>query len=86
MVFTDPEARSRLNAIVHPRVALELQAQMQELAQQGAALVLVEVPLLFEAGLESAYDRVIVVYVDRRISGGGWRSGTAAAPKRSKAF
>ena len=25
---------------------------------------MVEVPLLFEAGLEGAYDRVIVVYVD----------------------
>ena len=37
---------------------------MQELEQQGADLVLVEVPLLFEAGLEAAYDRVIVVYVD----------------------
>jgi dephospho-CoA kinase len=32
--------------------------------RQGASLVLVDVPLLFEAGLESAYDRVIVVYVD----------------------
>ncbi len=32
--------------------------------QQGAALALVEVPLLYEAGLAGAYDRVIVVYVD----------------------
>ena len=64
LVFTDPEARQRLNDIVHPCVARELQARLQELAAQGAALALVEVPLLFEAGLESAYDRVIVVYVD----------------------
>ncbi len=64
LVFTDPEARQRLNDIVHPRVARELQERLQELEQQGADLVMVEVPLLFEAGLESAYDRVIVVYVD----------------------
>jgi dephospho-CoA kinase len=64
LVFTDPEARQRLNDIVHPRVALELQKRMQELAQQGAGLVMVEVPLLFEAGLEGVYDRVITVYVD----------------------
>jgi dephospho-CoA kinase len=64
LVFTDPEARQRLNDIVHPRVARELQARLQELAEQGATLALVEVPLLYEAGLEAAYDRVIVVYVD----------------------
>ncbi len=64
LVFTDPEARQRLNDIVHPRVARELQERVKELAQQGADLVMVEVPLLFEAGSEAAYDRVIVVYVD----------------------
>ena len=64
LVFTDPEARQRLNDIVHPRVARELQARLKELAAQGAALALVEVPLLYEAGLAGAYDRVIVVYVD----------------------
>jgi dephospho-CoA kinase len=62
LVFTDPEARQRLNDIVHPQVARQLQARLQELAEQGAALALV--PLLYEAGLAGAYDRVIVVYVD----------------------
>ena len=42
----------------------EIQARLKELEQQGAPLALVEVPLLFEAGLAAAYDRVIVVYVD----------------------
>ncbi len=52
LVFTDPKARQRLNEIVHPRVARELQERLRELEQQGAELVMVEVPLLFEAGLE----------------------------------
>ena len=64
LVFTDPEARKKLNDSVHPRVARELQERLQQLERQGAELVLVEVPLLFEAGLEAAYDRVIVVHVD----------------------
>lgn len=64
LVFADPEALKRLNAIVHPRVAQEIKTRLQELARQGAKLALVEVPLLFEAGLAAAYDRVIVVYVD----------------------
>ena len=86
LVFTDPEARQRLNDIVHPRVARELQERLKELEQQGAALVMVEVPLLFEAGLEAAYDRVIVVYVDPEDQIRRLRSGTAAGPQRSPEY
>jgi dephospho-CoA kinase len=62
-VFTDPEARCALNALIHPLVAQELQCQVADLERQGVDLVLVEVPLLFEAGQEHAFDRVIVVAV-----------------------
>jgi dephospho-CoA kinase len=60
-VFTDPEARRRLEVLIHPLVAQELQRQVTGLERQGVDLVLVEVPLLFEAGQEHAFDRVIVV-------------------------
>ncbi len=63
-VFGDSEARRRLEAIIHPRVAAEIARQLDALAHGGAPLALVEVPLLYEAGLEGAYDRVIVVYLD----------------------
>lgn len=61
LVFQDPEAREKLNAIVHPRVSREIARRSKELAAQGVRLVMVEVPLLFEAGLEKNYDLVIVV-------------------------
>ncbi len=61
VVFADPEARRRLDGLIHPRVEAELQARVAELARRGVALVLVEVPLLFETGREAAFDRVIVV-------------------------
>jgi dephospho-CoA kinase len=61
LVFGDPEARGRLNAMVHPRVTREIARRLQELAAQGVRLVLVEVPLLYEVGLEKNYDLVIVV-------------------------
>jgi dephospho-CoA kinase len=64
LVFADPEARRRLNAIVHPYVAKEIRARLESLERRGAKLVLVEVPLLFEAGLQGGYDKVIVVDVD----------------------
>jgi dephospho-CoA kinase len=60
-VFTDAEARHALNALIHPLVAQELQKNVADLERQGVDLVLVEVPLLFEAGQEQAFDRVIVV-------------------------
>jgi len=62
LVFADPGARERLNAIIHPRVAQEIKTRLADLEQRGTDLVMVEVPLLFEAGLEKAYDRSIVVY------------------------
>jgi dephospho-CoA kinase len=61
VVFADPEARRRLDGLIHPRVEAELQARVAELESRGASLVLVEVPLLFETGREAAFDRVIVV-------------------------
>jgi len=65
-VFTDKEARERLNGIVHPHVAREIRARLERLKRQGLNLVLVEVPLLFEAGLAAGYDKVIVVDADPR--------------------
>lgn len=64
LVFENPEERRRLDGIVHPRIAQEIKARLQELEHRGVPLVLVEVPLLFEAGLADAYDRIIVVAVD----------------------
>jgi len=64
LVFNRPEERRRLNAIIHPRVAQEVQRRLKELEHRGVPLVLVEVPLLFEAGLEKSYDCIIVVYSD----------------------
>ena len=61
MVFADPEARRVLDGLIHPRVEAELKARVAGLARRGVALVLVEVPLLFETGREAAFDRVIVV-------------------------
>jgi dephospho-CoA kinase len=62
-VFADPDARRALDALIHPLVAQELQSKVADLEGRGVDLVLVEVPLLFEAGQEASFDRVIVVTV-----------------------
>lgn len=67
LVFADPAKLRRLNAIVHPRVARE-QARLTREATAGdaAAVVIYDVPLLFEAGIDGRVDQVVVVAADRR--------------------
>jgi len=60
MVFDDPEARRRLEAIVHPEVARRL-AEALDPYRQTDRIVVYSVPLLVEAGLATAFDVVVVV-------------------------
>jgi len=62
LVFSDPEARARLEAIVHPAVRQALAAETSRLASSGEALAFYDVPLLFETGLDRDVDCVVVVY------------------------
>jgi dephospho-CoA kinase len=65
LVFSDPEARERLNAIVHPLVERRT-AEILAAAPEDAVVVH-DVPLLVENGLAPAYDVVVVVIADRDV-------------------
>ncbi|WP_294325462.1 dephospho-CoA kinase [uncultured Sphingomonas sp.] len=58
-IFADPDARRRLEAIVHPVVAAERQRFLD--VHHEAPLVVLDVPLLFETGGDSRCDSVAVV-------------------------
>ncbi|ADI15668.1 dephospho-CoA kinase [Truepera radiovictrix] len=62
-VFRDPAARSVLNGLVHPWVQRERERRVAALlAQPEPPRVIVhDIPLLFEVGLEGAFDTVVVV-------------------------
>lgn len=60
-VFRDPAAREALNAIVHPAVSHLRDVRLAEARQRGDAVVVSDIPLLFEVGLEHAFDGVILV-------------------------
>lgn len=62
VVFADPAARRRLEAIVHPRVRDAMAQEVARLAAAGAPLVIYDVPLLYEAGRDRDVDEVIVVW------------------------
>ncbi len=60
IVFGNPEALSRLNQIMHPRMYDMVKTQLEEYRQQGVDVVVLEAPLLIEAGWTSSVDEVWV--------------------------
>ena len=64
LVFADPAARERLNAITHPAIARLSTARLSALRHAGLPLVVYEAPLLFEAGAQQRVDRVLVVVTE----------------------
>jgi dephospho-CoA kinase len=68
LVFSNPEERGKLNAIVHPEVMKEINRRFEQLATSSQdAVVVVDVPLLLEAGVAHRFDRLIVVYVTENV-------------------
>lgn len=66
LVFADKAKRAQLNAILHPMIIAEIAAQLE--AHDGPdTLVFGDVPLLFECGMESMFDRIWVVSVPRDV-------------------
>lgn len=64
-VLAEPAALQRLEALVHPAVALERAAFLASHA--GAPMVVLDIPLLFEKGGESQVDKVAVVSADAEV-------------------
>jgi dephospho-CoA kinase len=60
-VFRDPAERAALEAMIHPRVAELRDEEFRRAEEQGARIVVADVPLLFEAGLASEFDLVVLV-------------------------
>lgn len=61
IVFHDAVAREALNAIVHPIVGRLREAALVAARARGDQVVVSDIPLLFEVGLEHAFDGVIFV-------------------------
>ncbi|MEX2502507.1 MAG: dephospho-CoA kinase [Trueperaceae bacterium] len=66
-VFDDAQARERLEAIVHPRVARSREVEDRRLAQADPPppMIVHDVPLLFETGMDRQMDAVVVVDAPR---------------------
>lgn len=66
-VFGDEEARQRLNAIIHPMVIRLTRERIEQARKAGAPLCVLDMPLLFEAGMEHLCDRIWCVWLPREL-------------------
>jgi dephospho-CoA kinase len=71
-VFGDDQKREWLESVLWPRVGQRVADFRESVEERPAAVV--EVPLLFESGMESVFDKTIVVVADEEV-----RAGRAAA-------
>jgi dephospho-CoA kinase len=68
IIFHNPKKRRQLERIIHPRVAREQTRLTKAITRKDPnAVVIYEVPLLFEAGVDKRVDKIIVVTADRNI-------------------
>lgn len=72
-IVRDPKMRKQMEDILHPRIMKEMLVQMETAVYPDKQAVAVEVPLLFETGMDRLFDVTIMVMADdhdlvRRIS------------------
>lgn len=65
IVFADEEKRRALNGLLHPIVIEESIRQIRQAEQTGCAVCILDVPLLFESGMENLCDETWLMYVSR---------------------
>lgn len=61
VVFDDPAKLATLNTLIHPRVRARMAELEAQAAARGERWIVQDIPLLFEGGLESGMDAVLVV-------------------------
>lgn len=65
LVFNNPELKSKLEEIVHPLIRDEIESAFQVYSDED--YLFVSVPLLFEVGWESMFDKIVFIKTDDEI-------------------
>lgn len=66
IIFNHPDEREWINSVAHPILLNHVRDFLVDCSQAGAGLVVVEVPLLFEAGWEHLFDEIWATYTTRQ--------------------
>lgn len=67
IVFSDDVKLELLNSITHPHIRRRMKDQMNELESKNNKVIVLDIPLLFEAQMEDLVDIVLVVFVKEEI-------------------
>lgn len=68
IIFNNPAEQRALEHIVHPHVKQEVDRRIGLIRQQApGALVILDIPLLLEAGMQIGLDALIVVYAPQQL-------------------
>ena len=64
IIFADEKKRKLLESITHPAIGSAVEEELRQAEEQGAAVAVLDVPLLIESGWTNQVDEVWLVYVD----------------------
>ena len=68
IIFNDPAQKQVLNRIVHPGVIAETATRLAEIGKNRPdAVVILDVPLLIESGMDTGLSDIIVIYVPESV-------------------
>lgn len=68
LIFNDPAARQKLNRIIHPLVKKEMAERSASLkADHPSGVLVFDIPLLLEAGMQQLVDLILLTYADPEI-------------------
>lgn len=84
LIFRDPEAKKALEDIVHP-VVWDLMGRELAAYEQEAAVV-ISVPLLFEAGLETFFSPIVMVFAPPEAQRARLMARSGIGPKEAEAI
>lgn len=65
IIFNNSELRHKLEVLLHPMVFDKIETSLQKIKRKGQ-LIIVEVPLLFEGGYQSRFNRTITVFTTQK--------------------
>ena len=68
IVFSDAKSRKALEGFTHPRIFEKGDTLIKDIKKKDPkAIVIIDIPLLFELSLKKKFDKVILVYVSRDV-------------------
>jgi dephospho-CoA kinase len=67
IIVNDGAARRSLERFIHPEITKLMKRKIAQAEQHGDRVIAVEVPLLFELGMEKQFDIIVVVSADPKV-------------------